>query len=131
MCTGHVYAVVAPEDNEEGTEYWLARCVEPKHKLTTPRVDDDGYDYPTGSVVVVGTWLRKYLTRKNGLPAFEDYELEKKIIHYSHLVVATNIKLDRYRGRPANKQLWTLSMEEHETIIDALQKREDADGITE
>lgn len=81
--------------------------------------------------MVVGTCLRKYLTRKNGLPAFKDYEKHKKIIHYSHLVVATNIKLDRYRGRPSNKVLWTISMEEHETIIDALQKRENANGTME
>ena len=79
-------------------------------------------------MVVVGTWLRKYLRRKNGLPAFEDYETHKKIMHYSHLVVATNIKLERYRGRPSKKLLWSISMEEHEAIIDALQKREDADG---
>jgi hypothetical protein len=123
-----VYVVVAPEDNEEQTDYWLARCVQPKKKLICHEVDDDGFEYPIGSVVVVGTWLRKYLTRRNGLPAFEDYQSEKKIIHYSHLVVATNIKLERYKGKPANKILWTLSMEDHEAIIDALQKREDADG---
>lgn len=123
-----MYVVVAPEDNDEQVEYWLARCVEPKKKLICDQVDDDGFQYLVGSIVVVGTWLRKYLTRRNGLPAYEDYQSEKKIIHYSHLVVATNIKLERYKGRPANKVLWTLSVEEHEAIIDALQKREDADG---
>lgn len=128
---GHVYAVVAPQGNEEQTEYWLARCVERKHKLVHTRVDDDNFEYPTGSVVVVGTWLRKYLMRKNGLPAFEDYERHKKIMHYSHLILATNIKLVRYQGRPANKVLWTISMDDHETIIDALKKREDADGTIE
>ena len=40
----------------------------------------------------------------------------------------TNIKLERYKGRPANKVLSTISMDEQETIIDALQKREDVDG---
>ena len=123
-----MYAVIAPIDNDEQTEYWLARCVEPKKKLTCHQVDDDGFEYPIGSVVVAGTWRRRNLTRRNGLPAFEDYQTEKKFLHYSHLVVATNIKLERYKGRPANKVLWTISMLEHETIIDALQKREDADG---
>ena len=92
------------------------------------QVDDDGFEYPIGSVVVVGTWLRRYLTRRNGFPTFEDYRTEKKILHYSHLVVATNVKLERQKGRPTNKVLWTISMDEHETIIDALQKREDVDG---
>ena len=53
---------------------------------------------------------------------------KKKILHYSDLVVAINIKLDRYKGRPANKVLWKNLMDEHETIIDVLQKGEDADG---
>ena len=39
-----------------------------------------------------------------------------------------NIKLERYKGRLVNKVLWTISMDEHETIMDALQKRDDADG---
>jgi hypothetical protein len=59
-------------------------------------------------VVVVGTWLQKYLLRKNGLPRFEDYETHKKIVHYSHFVVATNIKLNWYHGRPTNKELWRI-----------------------
>ena len=128
---GHVYVVVALEGNEEEIEYWLVKHVERKNKLVHPRVDDDKFEYPIGSVVVVGTWLRKYLIRKNGLLAFEDYERHKKIIHYSHLILATNIKLVRYQGRPSNKVLWKLSMDDHETIIDALQKREDADGMAE
>lgn len=117
-----------PSDNDEQTEYWLSRCVEPKKKLICHQVDDDGFEYPIGSVIVAGTWLHKYLTRRNGLPTFEDYQFEKKILHYSHLVVAMNIKLERYKGRPANKVLWTISMDENKTIIDALQKREDANG---
>ena len=96
--------------------------------LTCHQVDDDCFEYPVGFFIIAGTWIGSYLTRRNGLPAFEDYQTEKKILHYSYLVVATNIKLERYKGRPANKVLWTISMDEHETIIDALQKREDADG---
>ena len=52
---GHVYVVVALEGNEEEIKYWLARCVERKHKLVHPGVDDDNFEYPTSSVVVVGT----------------------------------------------------------------------------
>ena len=103
--------------------------MEPNKKLICHQVDDDGFEYPVGSIIVIGTWLHRYLTRRNGLPTFEDYQSKKNILHYSHLVVATNIKLEIYKGRPTNKVLWTISMEEHETIIDALQKREDADGI--
>ena len=132
LCTlsylvGYVYDIIAPNDNDEQIKYWLARCVEHKKKLICHQVDDDGFEYPIGSIVVAGTWLRTYLTRRNGLPAFEDYQPEKKILHYSHLVVSMNIKLERYKGRLTSKVLWIVSMEDHEAIIDALQKREDVD----
>ena len=60
LCTlsylvGHVYVVIAPNYNNEQTEYWLARCVEPKKKLTCHQVDDDGFEYLIGSIVVVCT----------------------------------------------------------------------------
>ena len=99
-----------------------------RKKLTCHQVDNDGFEYLIGSVIVAGTWLCRYLTRRNGSPTFEDYQIKKKILHYSHLVVATNIKLERYKRRPANKVLWTISMDEHKTIIHGLQKKEDADG---
>ena len=69
---GHVYVVIVPTDNDEQTEYWLARCVESKKKLTCHQVDDDGFEYPIGSIILAGTWLCRYLTRRKGLLAFED-----------------------------------------------------------
>jgi len=45
---------------------------------------DKSWLYPTCSMVVVGTWLGKYLTRKvTSFPTFKDYEITKNIIHYS------------------------------------------------
>lgn len=55
LVTGYVYVVVAPECNEEGIDYLLAQCVETKYKLTHTRVDDDGFEYPIRSMVIVGT----------------------------------------------------------------------------
>lgn len=107
----------------------MAQCVEIKHKLTYPWHDDDGFEYPTSSMVVVGTWLQKIVSIKNDLEAYKDYEENKKIIRYSHLILATNIKLSRYKGRPTNRVLWNISMQEHEAIMNALHEREDTDGI--
>ena len=69
-------------------------------KLTCHQVDDDGFEYPIGSVIVAGTWLRTYLTRRNGLPTFEDYQSKKKILHYYHLVVATISNQKDTKGDP-------------------------------
>ena len=83
----HVFALVAPQGNNEKSNYWLAHCVRGKQKLTQSITDDDGFTYPTSSVVVAGTWLRTYMLRKNGIPAFKDYQKHTKILIYSHLII--------------------------------------------
>ena len=100
---GHVFALVAPQGNDEKSDYWLARCVRGKQKLAQSITDDDGFTYPTGSVVVAGTWLRTYMLRRNGIPAFEDYQKHKVILIYSHLIIATNVNLLKHQGRPKVK----------------------------
>ena len=52
---GHVFTLVAPQGNDEKSIYLLARCVRGKQKLAQLITDDDGFTYPTGSVVVAGT----------------------------------------------------------------------------
>ena len=128
---GHIFAVIAPQGNEERSDYWLARCVWVKHKLTQPMEDDDGFMFPTGSVVVAGTWLRTYMIRKNGILAFENYEKQKTILMYSHLVIETNVKLLKHHAKPKTKQLWTLINVDHEAILDTLKQRDDPLGTLE
>jgi hypothetical protein len=90
--------------------------------------DGDGFTYPTGSVVVAGTLLRTYVVRKNGIPAFEDYEKHKTILMYSHLVIATNVKLSKHQGKPKTKELWTISTADHEALLETLKQRDDPSG---
>lgn len=59
---GHVYAVVAPQGNKEGSNYWLAQCVQGKKKITKPMADDDGFMYPTGSIFFFQSWLHYHFT---------------------------------------------------------------------
>lgn len=128
IIAGHVYAVIAAEDNEEGTNYYLCRCVDAKKKLDGPVVDGENIEYPTGSVVVTGTWLRRYPVKKSNLWLFEDFETHRKILHYSNLVVASNVHLIRYGGRPLNKNLWKVRESDHEAILDTIKSRADPDG---
>ena len=65
--------MVAPQENDEKSDYWLECCVRGKQKLAQPIIDDDGFTYLTGLVVVAGTWLWTYMLRRNGIPTFEDY----------------------------------------------------------
>ena len=67
---GHVFALVAPLGNDETSDYWLAHCVRGKQNLAQPIIDDDGFTYPSSSVVVIGTWLWTYMLRRNKILAF-------------------------------------------------------------
>ena len=58
ITTGHVFVVIAPGENEEGTDYYLCRCVEAKQKLDHSVIDGEGLEYHVRVVVVIGTWLR-------------------------------------------------------------------------
>ena len=62
-------------------------------------IDDDGFTYPTGSVVVTGTWLRTYMLRRNGIIAFKDYQKYKIILIYSHLIIEKNVKLLKHQEK--------------------------------
>ena len=97
--------MVAPQGNDEKSNYWLAHCVRGKQKLSQLIIDDDGFTYPTGSVVVARTWLQTYMLRRNGIPTFEDYQNHKIILIYSHLIIATNVKLLKHHGRQKVKEL--------------------------
>ena len=87
---GHVFALVAPQGNDEKSDYWLAHCVRGKQKLVQLITNDDGFTYPTSSVVVVGTWLQTY--------TFKDYQKHKIILIYLHIILATNVKLFKHQG---------------------------------
>ena len=67
VTTGHVFAVIAPEDNEEGTNYHLCHCVQAKQKLDHSVIDGEGLEYHVGAVVITDTWLRRYSMKNPNL----------------------------------------------------------------
>ena len=50
------------------------------------------------------------------------------ILHYSNLVVASNVHLIKYGGKPHNKILWKVQESDHEAILETLQCRADLVG---
>ena len=77
VTVGHVFAIIALEDNEEGTNYYLCHCVEAKQKFDHSVIDGEGLEYHVGAVVVTGTWLRRYLMKNPKLWLFEDWQIER------------------------------------------------------
>jgi hypothetical protein len=64
VIAGHVFVVIAPEDNE-----------------------GEGLEYHIGVVVVTDTWLRQYSMKNSNLWLFEDWQTKRNNFHYSNLVV--------------------------------------------
>jgi hypothetical protein len=71
---GHIYAVVSPRDNEWGTDYWLARCLEGKKTLMRSVTDSEGIEFPIGSMVIKG----EYLT--------QDERTQRKVVMYFNII---------------------------------------------
>ena len=44
VTVGHVFAIIAPEDNEEGIDYYLCHCVEAKIFLDHSIIDGEGLE---------------------------------------------------------------------------------------
>ena len=82
--------------------------------------DDYGFTYPTGLVVVTITWLQTYMLRRNEIPPFEDYQKQKIILIYLHLIIATNVKLLTHQGRPKLKELFTIMNVDHDALLETL-----------
>ena len=72
LTIGHVFVVIALEDNEEGIYYYLCLCVQAKQKLDHLVIDGEGLEYHIDAVVVTDIWLRKYSMKNPNLWLFED-----------------------------------------------------------
>ena len=91
-------------------------------------IDGEGLEYHIGAVVVTDTWLRRYSMKNPNLWLFEDWQTERKILHYSNLVVASNVHLIKYDEKPHNKTLWKVRESDHEAILETLKCRADLVG---
>ena len=86
--------MVAPKNNEWGSDYWLARCLEGKQTLLEPVTDDENIEFPTGSMVIKGEYLTLAAQQKRkGGYVYQDYRPGAIVYHFTNLVVGTNIKL--------------------------------------
>ena len=90
----HIYAVVAPKDNEWGTNYWFERCIRGKQILNGSLIDDEGNEFPIGSMVVEGEYitLDGKSIRTSG-HVFVDYKPGSVVYHFTNLIVCMNIHL--------------------------------------
>ena len=93
ICTGYIFAVIAPLDNNKDVKYYLMRCTEGKMKLLED-YNDNGFTYERGSIILKGYFLQQTRMTKNYV-YFQDYGLDIICCQYSHLVCASRIKLEQ------------------------------------
>ena len=129
VTASHIFVVIAPEDNEEGKNYYLCHCIQAKQKLDHSVINGEGLEYHISVLVVTSTWLRQDSMINPNLWLFEDWKTERKILHYSNLVVASNVHLIKYHGKKHNKTLWKVCESDHGAILETLKCRVDLVGL--
>ena len=86
--------MVAPKNNEWGSDYWLACFLEGKQTILKPIRDDENIEFPTGSIIIKGEYLTlaSQQKRKRGY-VYQVYRARAIVYHFTNLVVGINIKL--------------------------------------
>ena len=56
ICTGDIFVVIEPLDNNENVKYYLMRCIEGKMKLLED-YNDNGFTYERESFILKGYFL--------------------------------------------------------------------------
>ena len=124
--------MVAPKNNEWGSDYWLARCLEGRQTILEPVTDDENIEFPTGSMVIKGEYLTlaTQQKRKTGY-VYQDYREGAIVYHFTNLVVGTNIKLRTHSNKDRSYGRYFLPHLEHERLMDTIGSRDDLDGLLE
>ena len=60
------------------------------------------------------------MLRSNGILTFEGYQKHKTILIYSHLIIATNVRLLKHQGRPKVNELFTITNVDHDALLKTL-----------
>lgn len=124
--------MVAPKNNEWGSDYWLARCLEGKQTILEPVTDDENIEYPTGSMVIKGEYLTLAAQQKRkGGYVYQDYKPGAIVYHFTNLVVGINIKLRTISNKNRSHVRYLLPHLEHERLMDTIGSRDDPDGLLE
>ena len=124
--------MVAPKNNEWGSDYWLARCLEGKQIILEPVTDDENIEFPIGSMVIKGEYLTLAAQQKRKTwYVYRDYSAGAIVYHFTNLVVGTNIKLHTISNKNRSHVRYLLPHLEHERLMDTIGSRDDPDGLLE
>ena len=95
-------------------------------------IDDEGNEFPIGSMVVEGEYLT--LDGKSRITSghvFMDYRPSSVVYHFTNLIVSTNIHLQKMSNKNSSKVHYFLPHSEHERLMETISNKEDPDGYIE
>ena len=127
---GQIYAVIAPKNNEWGSDYWLVDYLEGKQTILEPITDDENIEFPTGSMVIKGDYLKLASQHKRtGGYAYQDYRPKAIVYHFTNLVVCINIKLRTLGHKNRSHVRYLVPHIEHKILMDAIGSKDDLDEL--
>ena len=95
-------------------------------------IDDEGNEFPIGSMVVEGEYLTlDGKSRRTSGHVFVDYRPSSVVYHFTNLIVGTNIHLQTMSNNNSSKVRYFLPHSEHERLMETISNREDPDGYIE
>ena len=95
-------------------------------------IDDEGNEFPIGSMVVEGEHLTlDGKSRRTSGHVFMDYRLGSVVYHFTNLIFGTNIHLQTTSMKKSTKVRYFLPHSKHERLMEEISNREDPAGYIE
>ena len=80
--------MVTPKNNEWGSDYWLACCLEGKQTIFEHVIEDENIEFPTRSMVIKGEYLTLVAQQKRkGGYVYQDYIRGAIVYHFANLIL--------------------------------------------
>ena len=82
----------------------MARCIQGKKILNGSLIDDEGNEFPIGSMAVEGEYITLYgKSRRTSGDVFMYYRLGSLVYHFTNLIVGTNIHIKKMSTKKSTK----------------------------
>ena len=110
----------------------MAQCIRGEKILNISLIDDEGNEFPIGSMVLEGEYITlDGKSRRTSVHVFMDYRPGSVVYHFTKLIVGTKIHLHKMSNKKLTKVCYFFPHSEHETLMGGISNREDLDGYIE
>ena len=112
-----MFVMITDKDNPKVVEYFTIYYTMKKSRLYSERVDAQNIIFLLSTLVISGFYYNQVskITKISKHILYLEYEFGQEVLHYTHIVLATKIKLELMplSSRNGNRK-YRLSIEDHE-----------------